>query len=47
MLVKPNSIEEHSVYVEAQIELFAKECIKNKEVKVIGDLYSPSETFVI
>ena len=45
MLVKPNSIEEHSVYVEAQIELFAR-VYQNKEVKVIGDLYSPSETLL-
>ena len=42
MLVKPNSAEEHSIYVEAQIELSAR-VYQSKEIKVIGDLYSPSE----
>lgn len=42
MIVKPNSAEEHSVYVEAQIELYAR-VYENKQIKVIGDLYSPSE----
>ncbi len=45
MLVKPNSVEEHSVYIEAQIELYAR-VYQNKEVTVIGDLYSPSENLV-
>lgn len=42
MLVKPNSVEEHSVYIEAQIELYAR-VYRNKEINVIGDLYSPSK----
>lgn len=45
MLVKPNSAEEHSVYIEAQIELSAR-LYENKEIKVIGDLYSPSNSLI-
>ena len=41
VVIKPNSEEEHSIYVEAEIELicFAYE---KKEVNIIQDLYSPS-----
>ena len=42
MLVKPNSVEEHSIYVEIEVELYAR-VYENKEVNVIEDLYSPSE----
>lgn len=45
VIVKPNSQEEHSVYVEVQLELYAR-VYQNKEVKVIGDLYSPSEELI-
>lgn len=42
MLVKPNSIEEHSVYVEIEVELYAR-VYENKDINLIEDLYSPSE----
>ncbi len=42
MLVKPNSVEEHSVYIEIEVELYAR-VYESKNVKVIQDLYSPSE----
>lgn len=45
MVVKPNSTEEHSIYIEAQIELSAR-VYGNKEVKVIQDLYSPSKSLM-
>lgn len=45
MLVKPNSVEEHSVYIEAQIELYAR-VYGNREINVIGDLYSPSKPLI-
>lgn len=45
MLVKPNSVEEHSIYIEAQIELSAR-VYGNKEIKVIQDLYSPSKSLM-
>lgn len=41
IIVKPNSIEEHSVYVEAEIEIYCR-VFKNQEVNLIQDLYSPS-----
>ena len=41
ILVKPNSVEEHSVYVEVQIDLYAR-VYQNKEITVIKDLYSPT-----
>ncbi len=46
LIVKSNSIEEHSVYIEAQIviDCFAYE---TKEIDVIKDLYSPCENIVI
>lgn len=46
LVVKSNSIEEHSVYVEAQIGI---ECFvyETKEVDVIEDLYSPCENIVL
>lgn len=39
--VKPNNIEEHSVYVEAEIEITSL-VYENKEMRIIQDLYSPS-----
>lgn len=46
LVVKSNSIEEHSVYVEAQIGI---ECFvyETKEIDVIEDLYSPCENIVL
>ena len=42
LLVKPNSIEEHSIYVEAELELSCM-VYETKEVNFIQDLYSPCE----
>lgn len=42
MIVKPNPVEEHSIYVEIEVELYAR-VYENKEVNIIEDLYSPSE----
>lgn len=42
VIVKPNSQEEHSVYIEAEIELYCR-VYENKEIKLMQDLYSPSE----
>lgn len=46
VVIKPNSEEEHSIYVEAEIELicFAYE---KKEVNIIQDLYSPSVNMIL
>lgn len=41
LLIKPNNVDEHSVYVEAEIEIFC-EAYQNHEVNLIQDLYSPS-----
>ena len=40
MLIKPNAIEEHSVYVEIEVEI---SCIayEEKEIRVIKDMYCP------
>lgn len=42
MVVKPNSIEEHSIYIEVEVELYCR-VYEKKEVRIIQDLYSPSE----
>lgn len=41
-VIKPNAVEEHSVYVEAEIELYCR-VYENKQIQLIQDLYSPSE----
>lgn len=41
LIVKPNNVEEHSIYIEAEVEI-ACEVYENKEVDLIEDLYSPS-----
>ena len=42
VLIKPNSIEEHSIYIEIEVEIscFAYE---EKEIKMIEDMYCPGE----
>lgn len=45
LLVKPNSVEEHSIYVEAELEIFCQ-VYQNQEVNLIQDLYSPSTNLV-
>lgn len=37
--LKPNNIEEHSIYVEADLELFCK-AYESKQINVIDDVYS-------
>lgn len=37
--LRPNNIEEHSIYVEADLDLFCK-AFENKEMNVIEDIYS-------
>lgn len=41
ILVKPNSEEEHSVYIEIELEISCS-AFKEEEVELIEDLYSPS-----
>lgn len=41
LLVKPNNVEDHSIYVEAEIEIGCR-AYQNQEVNLIQDLYSPS-----
>ena len=45
LLVKPNNIEEHSIYVEAEVEINAR-VYQNREMNIIEDLYSPSVNLV-
>jgi len=42
LIVKPNSVDEHSVYVEAEIEISCN-VYENKDLNIIQDLYSPSK----
>lgn len=39
IIVKPNSVEEHSIYIEIEMGICA-ECYEEKEVNLIEDLYS-------
>lgn len=41
IIVKPNNVEEHSIYVEAEVEVYC-DAYENKELQMIQDLYSPS-----
>lgn len=41
LLIKPNNVEEHSIYIEAEVEMECK-VYENKQVDLIEDLYSPS-----
>jgi len=40
LIVKPNQVEEHSIYVEVELEL-ATYVYEKKDIKVMQDLYSP------
>lgn len=42
ILVKPNSTEEHSIYVEIELELICR-AYQNMDIEFIQDLYSPTE----
>lgn len=41
ILVKPNSEEEHSIYVEIELDVTCN-AIKEEEIEILEDLYSPS-----
>lgn len=41
ILIKPNSEEEHSIYVEIELELIC-DAFKEEEIELIEDLYSPT-----
>ncbi len=42
IVVKPNSKEEHSIYVEIELEIFCN-VYENKDIDIIQDMYSPSK----
>ncbi len=46
ILLKPNSAEEHSIYVEVEFEIYCN-VYEKKELNIIQDLYSPSESINI
>lgn len=39
--IKPNNVDEHSIYIESEIEITGL-VYENKEMRIIQDLYSPS-----
>ena len=41
LIIKPNNVEEHSIYVEVELEAYC-EAYENKELNMIQDLYSPT-----
>ena len=45
LLVKPNNMEEHSIYVEAELEINAY-VYQSRELNIIQDLYSPSVNLI-
>lgn len=45
LLVKPNNIEEHSIYIEAELEINAR-VYQSRQLNIIQDLYSPSVNLV-
>lgn len=45
LLIKPNNVEEHSVYVEIEIEVSCN-VYEKKQINLIQDLYSPSVNIV-
>lgn len=42
VLIKPNSVEEHSIYAEIEIELVCR-TYENVNIEIMQDLYSPTE----
>ncbi len=42
IVIKPNSIEEHTVYIEVEVEISCM-VYEEKEIKVIQDMYCPGE----
>lgn len=41
VIIKPNAIEDHSINVEIEVEMFCR-AFGNKEISLIQDMYSPS-----
>ena len=41
LMIKPNNVEEHSIYIESEIQLYCR-VYKIEEINLIQDLYSPS-----
>lgn len=41
LVVKPNNVDEHSIYVEAEIEILCQ-AFEKRELSVIQDMYSPN-----
>ena len=41
LLIKPNNIEEHSIYIEAELEINAN-VYQSRQINIIEDLYSPT-----
>ena len=42
IIIKPNNVEDHSIYVEAEIEVYC-EAYENRSIQMIQDLYSPTK----
>lgn len=40
IVVKPNSVEEHSIYIEVELEIYS-EVYQNQDINIIQDLYNP------
>ena len=45
LIIKPNNVEEHSIYVEVEIEIYC-EVYRNQEINLIQDLYSPKSNVI-
>lgn len=43
IVIKPNNVEEHSIYVETEIEVYC-EAYENRSLQMIQDLYCPTKT---
>lgn len=46
ILIKPNSTEEHSIFIEVEVEIFCN-VYEKKNIDVIQDLYSPTQNFCL
>lgn len=42
MIIKPNTVEEHSVYIEIEVEISCM-TYEEKEIKILQDMYCPGE----
>ena len=46
VLIKPNNVDEHSIYVEVELEILSN-VFEKKEINIIQDLYSPKDNLEI